>query len=217
MTEITLIRHGQANSGATDEEGYDRLTPQGHRQAEWLGAYLAHLPPYDRIISGAMRRQQETARGLNRMGLPHEIDPRLNELDYFALSHSLRDSHGVPFPSSQQSFAAQLPQVLSVWNDGGMGEGIESYADFRARILGAVRDAAGGGDRALLVSSTGVIATLTAIALGLDIETKARMFLAVAHTSIHRFTLQGDTLHLSQFGATPHLDLPDRVHARTFI
>ena len=32
-TEIILIRHGQANTGAKDEESYDQLSDTGHQQA----------------------------------------------------------------------------------------------------------------------------------------------------------------------------------------
>jgi broad specificity phosphatase PhoE len=217
MTDLTLIRHGQANSGARDEASYDRLSDRGHRQARWLGAHLAPLGRFDRVISGTLRRQRETAAGLNPGDWPHDTDPRLNELDYFGLSHALRDNHGVPFPDNPASFAAHVPQVLDLWRSGGQPAGLETYADFRARIMAALHDAAAGPGRPLLVTSTGVIATLTAIALDLDTAAKSRMFLAVAHTSVHRFALRGDALHLVQFGATPHLDTADRAADRTFV
>ena len=41
MGEVVLVRHGQANSGATDEESYDRLSDLGHQQARWLGIICA--------------------------------------------------------------------------------------------------------------------------------------------------------------------------------
>lgn len=217
MTELTLVRHGQANTGAKDEASYDRLSELGHQQARWLGEYLGQIHGFDRIVSGAMRRQIETARGLNLGGLPHSKDARLNELDYFGLSHSLRDSHGVPFPDSQSSFAAHVPQVLDVWRAGGINVDVESYDDFRTRIFSALTDAAAYDGRTLLVTSTGVIATLTAIALGLDTGAKTKMFLSVAHTSVHKFELRGDDLFLTQFGGTPHLDTSDRRHARTLV
>ena len=217
MTEITLVRHGQAMSSATDEAGYDRLSDLGHRQARWLGAHVAPLRRYDRFVSGTLRRQLETARGANAAGMPHETDPRLNELDYFGLSHALEASHGVPFPDSPQAFAAHVPQVLDAWRAGGMAAQVESYDHFRTRITEALHAAAAHRGRALLVTSTGVIATLTAIALGLDTAAKTKMFLSVAHTSIHKFELRGDEIHLTQYGATPHLDAPTGAHARTFV
>jgi phosphohistidine phosphatase SixA len=43
---LVLIRHGQANSAANDEDGYDRLSDLGHQQARWLGDWLrAHEAP----------------------------------------------------------------------------------------------------------------------------------------------------------------------------
>ena len=40
MTEVILIRHGQANSGARSEADYDRLSPLGRQQAAWLADHL---------------------------------------------------------------------------------------------------------------------------------------------------------------------------------
>jgi hypothetical protein len=37
------------------------------------------------------------------------------------------------------------------------------------------------------------------------------------NSSLHRMDHVHDTLMLGTFNATPHLDLPDRAHARTFI
>ncbi|WP_347311539.1 histidine phosphatase family protein [Defluviimonas sp. SAOS-178_SWC] len=215
MTEITLIRHGQANSGARNEEDYDRLSPLGRQQAEWLGAHLRATGGFERLISGTLRRQEETAAALNLDGRPHHRDARLNELDYFGLSHAIQARHGIPFPDSPDAFAAHVPQVLDLWRNGDAGEGHESYDAFRNRVLGAVEDAAGDGAGAVLVTSTGVIATLCALALGLEAVMKARMFLRVMNTSVHRFDYSDGTLHLSQFGAIPHLDHPDRHAART--
>lgn len=221
MAEITITRHGQANSGATSEAEYDQLTKLGHQQAAWLGEYIDQTEGFDRVISGALNRQIDTAKGLNHAGIPHEIDPRLNELNYFALSDSLSDMHGVPFPDSAESFAAHVPQILSHWAREETPPELESYADFRARIFAATRDAAKLPGRTLLVSSTGVIASLTAIALGLETHSKAKMFLYVSHTSLHRFAFHpfagDDEMHVAQYGATPHLDHPSRHFARTMV
>ncbi|SFR14064.1 histidine phosphatase family protein [Poseidonocella sedimentorum] len=217
MKEITLVRHGQANSEAKDEESYDWLSDLGHQQAEWLGEYLRGHPGFDRIVSGTMRRQIQTAKGLNVSALPHDHDARLNELDYFGLSTALRDDHGVPFPETHESFAAHVPQVIDVWRAGRLRPVVESYEHFRSRIFAAASDAAEQSERPLLVTSTGVIATLTAMALGLDTTAKSKIFLSISHTSLHRFALRGGELHLMQFGATPHLDTPQRLASRTFI
>lgn len=217
MTEVILIRHGQANSTARSEADYDRLSDLGHRQAGWLGQHFRETGGFDRVVSGTLRRQRETAEGLNLDARPQSADPRLNEIDYFLLSQVLNDRSGVPFPTSAEAFAAHIPQVLDMWRRGDSDDLHEGYEAFRARILSVVRDAAATGPGAVLVTSTGVIATLTAIALGLAPEVKARMFLRVGNTSVHKFDYSDGTLHLTQFGATPHLDRPERHGARTYL
>lgn len=214
MTELTLIRHGQANSGAKDEASYDSLSDLGQTQARLLGEYLQETGGFDRVISGAMKRQVQTAEGLNLAGKPFHTDARLNELDYFGLSHAVNASHGVAFPDSPEGFAQQIPQVLQVWRDDGVHEGLESYDAFRTRILAALHDAAKDGP-AVLVTSTGVISTLVSIALRLEIEAKSKMFLMVQNSSVHKFELREDELYLTQFGATPHLDHPERLRFKS--
>ncbi len=59
MSEIYLIRHGQASFG---EEVYDKLSPTGIRQARVLARHLAHLnPSFDMVYCGTMERQRMTA------------------------------------------------------------------------------------------------------------------------------------------------------------
>lgn len=216
MVELTLVRHGQAQTGAQDEASYDSLSDLGHQQARWLGDVLRKLTPFDRIISGTLTRQIETAQSLALDAVPHQRDERLNELDYFGLADSLRANQGVEIPRDIQSFALHVPQVLDVWRGGKMDKGLETYDEFCSRIMGALHNAAGQEGRTLLVTSTGVIATLAAIALGLDMVKKSKLFLKVMNTSVHKFELAGDDFHLAQFGAIPHLETEDRRYARTY-
>ena len=216
MVELTLIRHGQAQTGAKDEASYDSLSDLGHQQARWLGEVLREGPSFDQVISGVMTRQIETVESMALAGVPHSTDARLNELDYFGLAESLRASDGVEIPTNIQDFAQQMPQLLDVWRNGKMHTDLETYNAFCSRIMGALHNAAGQDGRIVLVTSTGVIATLAAISLGLDMVKKTKLFLKVMNTSVHKFELEGDDLHLTQFGAIPHLEHPDRVDAQTF-
>ena len=78
MIEIWFIRHGQASFGADD---YDRLSPTGIRQSELLGEYLAAAGGrFDRVWSGTMKRQKDTAVYALGGTLP-ELDPGFNEFD----------------------------------------------------------------------------------------------------------------------------------------
>ena len=215
MSELTLIRHGQAQTGAKDEASYDKLSDLGHEQAGWLGEHFLRTHGYDLVISGAMNRQVQTAQSL-KLTAPHDKDARLNEMDYFGLADSLLQTHGVAWPTSEVEFIAHLPKVLNAWRSGEIVDGLESYEAFCGRITDALEDATKKDGRVLLVTSTGVIATLATLALDLDIHKKSKMFMAVAHTSVHKFTMRNGDLHLTQFGGTPHLDHTDRLHAKTF-
>ena len=216
MVELTLVRHGQAQTGATDEASYDSLSDLGHQQARWLGDDFRGLAPFERVISGTLTRQIETAASIGLTGVPYDRDARLNELDYFGLAESLKDSQGIEIPRDMQAFALHVPQVLQVWKSGGMDAGLETYDQFCGRIMDVMADSATDERRTLLVTSTGVIATLTALALGLDTLKKSKVFLRVMNTSVHKFDWHEGELQLTQFGAVPHLDLPDRHSARTY-
>jgi len=217
MTHLTLIRHGQAQTGAADEASYDKLSPLGHQQANWLGDHLKdHHAPYDRIISGAMRRQIETAQSMG-LGLPHEHDARLNEIDYFGLAAAVKDRHNVPYPTNQAEFEAHIESIMLHWSAGDVGDEVEPFDAFMGRIESALREAHALGGRTLLVTSTGVIASLVALALKLDRSSHSKVFLEIAHTSKHRISVGPDRLILRQYGALPHLETDARSHAVTYI
>ena len=76
MVELTLIRHGQAQTGAKDEASYDSLSDLGHQQARWLGEVLREGPSFDQVISGVMTRQIETVESMALAGVPHSTDAR---------------------------------------------------------------------------------------------------------------------------------------------
>lgn len=217
MSLITLIRHGQANSTATDEESYDRLSDLGHRQATWLGDHLrATGLKQSRLYTGTLRRHVETAQGMD-MGLEPIRDPRLNELEYFTLAQLLVEQHGIPFPTEQGEFISHLPQVFTYWRDGKIDGAPETYEAFQTRIRDAITEIAASETPALVVTSGGLIGNVIGQRLSLDIDATARLTVSIFHTSLHQLFDIGGTLSPTQFNATPHLDHADRQTARTNI
>lgn len=215
MGEIVLVRHGQANSGATTEEEYDRLSDLGKRQASWLGDWFRdHEPPFDLVLSGTMRRHVETGEAMGFM--PERRDARLNEVDYFALARDMEITHGVPQPTSEQDFAAHVTQTYIAWNRAEIA-GAEAFAEFEARVKGILDEAAEPGRRVLCLTSGGVISMALRIALGLDAERLAHVLMPIRNSSVHRFRVLEAGTFLSGFNAIPHLDAPDRADARTFV
>lgn len=217
VAEIILVRHGQANSTAQTEESYDQLSALGADQSSWLGAYFRdHDVIFDHCMTGTLNRHHQTLRSMD-MGAEPQSDPRLNELDYFALADGLQRSHGVPPPAGPSDFATHLPIAMAAWEADDIAHAPEAFRDFEARIATALHDALALGGRTLIVTSGGVIGMAVRAALGLDIPGYARIMLATFNSSVHRFVMREGRLHLSQFNAVPHLEHPDRAHARTFI
>lgn len=214
MGEIVLVRHGQANSAAQSEAEYDRLSDLGKQQSAWLGAHLrAHEPPFDRVITGSLRRHKQTAAAMGEMGAATEEDPRLDEMDYFDLGRALEDRHGVPMPGPED-FADHVPQVFTAWHRAEI-QGRESFAAFEARVMGVLDEAAAPGVRVLCVTSGGVIGMVMRTLLDLDPIRTAHVLLPIRNTSVHRVQVTPRGAILGSFNAHPHLDTPDRVAART--
>ncbi len=216
MAEIILVRHGQANSHATDDASYDRLSDLGRAQAGWLGAHLRDTNPhFDRVITGTLSRQADTARAMG-----YEIteqDARLNELSYFALARALEDQHGVPAPRDAMEFARYLPQVIDHWTQDRLTGVPERFGEFSARTTQIIDEIARMPGRTLVVTSGGVIGMTLRHTLGLQNGGMAKIMLQIMNSSLHRLEYVHDMLMLGAFNATPHLDAPDRAHARTFV
>jgi phosphohistidine phosphatase SixA len=116
QSEIILIRHGQANTGAKDEDSYDKLSATGHQQSAWLGVYLrAQNSAFDRVICGNLRRHQETAAGLG-LSQSIEIDARVNELRYFDLAREYQAQTASLYPTQRKS----LPSMCHSFSPLGM-------------------------------------------------------------------------------------------------
>lgn len=212
MGIITLVRHGQANSAAQDEAGYDRLSDLGRQQAAWLGEWQrAQGERFDTVLSGSLTRHRQTA---TAMGHPApRIDPRLNEMDYFNLGRALQDVHGVPMPGPED-FVTHAPQVLEAWHRAEI-IGNETFAAFETRVTSALQEAAAPGRHVLCITSGGVIAMVVRHLLGLDPRRMAMVALPILNTSVHRVHVLEHGTILAGFNATPHLDREDRTDART--
>ncbi|TMV04801.1 histidine phosphatase family protein [Ruegeria sediminis] len=216
MSHITLVRHGQANTEARDEISYDRLSDLGHQQSRWLGAHLqdtrAHHP---RAYCGTLTRHVETAAS---MGLQDPIlDPRLNEIEYFALARMYEEQHGIAVPQDREGFVQHLPMTFTAWARGEIDNPPETFDAFEARVSEALREIGTDGGPAIVVTSGALISMVVRQALGLDIAAMARVALAIMNTSMHRLYPIGDHLSPVLFNAVPHLEAPDRQFAQTHL
>lgn len=214
MGTITLIRHGQANSAAQDEESYDRLSELGRQQASWLGEHMrANGEEFDLVLTGSLSRHLATARAMGRLGPDPVIDPRLNEMDYFNLGRALEETHGVPLPGPE-NFALHIEQVMEAWHRAEI-MGQESFADFEQRVTSVLQEAAEPGKRVLCITSGGVIGMVVRQLLRLDPTRLAHILLPIFNSSVHRVRVLDHATILGGFNAIPHLEAQDRAYART--
>lgn len=213
MGEITFVRHGQANSAATNEKDYDRLTTLGHTQAKWLGEWMtAHDGPFDAVYAGTLRRQRETAAGLGYAD--PIIDARLNEITYYDLADEMKQLHPEIPRDGPEDFATHFPATLQAWKEGRI-KGNETFDAFCDRVEQVLDLAAQPGKRILCVTSGGIIARAVSHLLGLDIPRMAHIALPILNTSVHRIHVTPHGPILATFNSAPHLDHAERMTART--
>ena len=216
MTELLLIRHGQANADATDDASYDRLSDLGRQQATWLGEWLAVTGQrFDRVVHGSLSRQRDTAN--LAFGREAETDARWNEISYFLLSTLYAEHHGHAEPDIPEDFADYFSGLMTVWAADALPGAPERWEDFQNRVMAALEDQAAKGGGAAIVTSGGVIGFAVAAAMGLGPDGMARLGVAVENTSLHRLAWRGGRWRLLEFGATPHLAVAERQYARTYV
>ena len=217
MSHITLIRHGQANTHATDEASYDQLSPLGRQQSAWLGDHMrATHQHHTRLYTGTLKRHRQTAEAMNT-GLTPIEDARLNELEYFTMAQAMETEHGIATPEDPSQFVHHFPKVLAHWQDDKLEGAPERFSAFESRIRDALTEIGEGSGPALVVTSGGLIAMTMRLHLGLDVSAMANVALAIFNTSVHRLHPIGGTWSPVLFNAIPHLETPDRHHAHTHV
>ncbi len=222
MGELLLVRHAQASFGSAD---YDRLSPLGHRQAAWLGDYLAGTfaaegEGFCRIVRGRLRRHRETVAGMVRgwERLPEIVeDPRLDEMDYDTIEAAWCRLTGNPPPKTGREFRDAFPLMLEAWAEGRLADMPESWDGFRARVDAALAEHLSPGRRTLVVTSGGPIAATLGRILDLGPHAMFEILNMTLNASLHRIAVRDGRLSLLQFNAVPHLERPERMGFRTFI
>ena len=219
MSELVLVRHGQASFGQAD---YDRLSPLGHEQASRLGEALAAqgFAP-DRVFRGAQRRHRETLDGMApALGLDPQhavVHEGLNEFDASALL-AARFPGGLSEEErrDRRTYFRILRETVIAWQKDEVDAPPESFSAFTARVL-AARDAmlaaseAAGGP-VLAVSSGGAISRLLVDALSAPAEQMILLQLQMKNCAVSRLVGGPDARYLHAFNETPHMR--ERADAR---
>ena len=231
MTEIVLIRHGQASYGKAN---YDKLSDLGEQQSRWLGDYLAiNQIDFSDIWRGDMVRHQETAagilQGINQSASDTStlqssniavddiaVHPGLNEFDFQAVADAFIGLHPDAKPEEnapRSEFYRLLKKSMLAWSSGKLdGSALpESWQDFQTRVMDTIHAAVNSGrKRVILSTSGGAIAMAVSQVLGTDAATMVNLNLQIRNTSITQIFANKRGMHLHQFNGIPHLESPER-------
>ncbi len=205
MGAIYLIRHGQASFGAAN---YDVLSQTGIEQSRQLGyAWEAAGWLPTKAYSGAMRRHHETA--LNALAMAgqddgYEVDNGWNEFDHEAILRALKPGFSTTDP---REFQAVFVETTKAWAAGSTGE-FETFADFRARVIDVfdrLADSIGTGETAVVFSSGGPIALITAYLLTGDSALWPKLNSVIINTGVTKIVTGRAGRTLLSFNEHGHL------------
>jgi broad specificity phosphatase PhoE len=230
MSTLFLVRHGQASFGT---DNYDQLSPLGARQVELLGQFFAEGGErIDRVYSGSLQRQRETAQILTRIlgiGEPIVIDEAFDEYDSdvilhrFAASLSPKELQEVGWPalkSDRRKFQFFLERAAKAWVEARIeAEDMLPWHGFHGRIkngLETIMRSEGRSKTLILSTSGGVIGTTVAHVLGLSNHMAVELNWAVHNASITRLIYNSERVTLSMFNALPHLEREGRRELITY-
>ncbi len=220
MSTIYLVRHGQASFGT---DNYDQLSATGREQVRQLGSYFAGLgEPIDRIYSGSLRRQTETAEIIAESlggSVPIAIETAFDEYDSDLILHTFASSltseqlaeAGWPgLRTDRRKFQFFLERAARAWVEARIeAEAMTPWRDFHSRISAAIETImrTEGRSKTLIVSTSGgVIGTVVANVMGLSNHMGIELNWAVHNASITRLIYSSEKVSLSMFNGLPHLD-----------
>jgi broad specificity phosphatase PhoE len=174
----------------------------------------------DHVVTGSLRRQRDTAAPLaEAAGLEPVIDPRLDEYDdRDILTHYAQKPVGLERQPGDEAISSRdfqliLNQALARWIAAGQDSPCrEPWPVFARRVRSALDAAAGGvtkGQTALIVSSGGAIAALTAALLQLPPEALVAFNHVSINTGLTKVTVGRGGTTLISSNEHAHLDEAD--------
>jgi broad specificity phosphatase PhoE len=219
MGTLYLVRHGQASFGAAD---YDQLSELGQRQSERLGRYWADKGlRFDAVLTGTLKRHAQTWEGIARgAGLALKPLPwaGLNEYDSEAVIRAVLPGQRVAdlgdphTPDGYRTHFRWLRDGLAQWMAGTVSpQGMPAYTDFVRGITSALDHvrAHHAGQKVLLVSSGGPIATAVGHVLGLSPDATIDLNMRIRNSAVTEFVFTPKRHTLLTYNTLPHLDAPD--------
>jgi broad specificity phosphatase PhoE len=233
MSQIYLVRHGQASFGSRD---YDQLSPLGVTQAELLGQWLAAsgLQP-GHIYHGNMKRHRQTVdaclstwlgEGASRV-VPME-ESAFNEFDHKEVLLRAHPMFAEPDrlerfmaeePDPQRTFQELFAGSVTRWIAGKHNaEYTEIWPAFQTRCMTGLKQVAekAPGDDVWVFTSGGTITAITQHVLGIPDDKAMELLWTVLNGSVSQFAHRQGKTRLRQFNSVAHLTLPGRAELHSY-
>ena len=235
MSELILVRHGQASFGA---ESYDKLSDKGVEQVKILSQRWQALGErFDHIYSGTLLRQRETAQELLPLveGEPtasvqltgfneYNGDPLIR-----AHLRDMREAGDLSGPAQwpiqdERLFQRIFEKATARWivDDLDPRDDIadfERWSDFKARVYAALDEVMarhGSGSRVIVSTSGGVIAMALQRVLNFPDDQVIATNWMVRNSAVSRIIYGRGKLSLTQFNNLAHLETPEKQQLITF-
>ncbi|GJM13559.1 MAG: histidine phosphatase family protein [Pseudohongiella sp.] len=222
MSELILVRHGQASFG---EASYDKLSEKGVEQVKILARHWQDVGErFDHVYSGTLLRQKETANELLSLvdGAPIE-NPAFNEYNgdplirVFLRDHAADAGFEVPdaWPiKDERLFQSLFEAACAKWIRGELvptaeDSHFEQWKDFQDRVHTAIDQIMarhGNGSRVLISTSGGVIAMVLQRVLQFPDQAVITTNWMVRNSSVSRVKYGQGKVSLTQFNSLPHLE-----------
>lgn len=214
MPVVYLIRHAQASFGGSE---YDVLSARGREQVAVLRrALLRRQLVGDRIISGSLQRQRDTALACGEVAVT--VDTGWNEYDSddVLTHHSATAARVERQPSddgpalSSRAFQVVADGALQRWIDAGDGgDARQSWPGFLAGVTQALARAASGlapGGSAVVFTSSGAIAAIAGSLLGVPDQGFIPFNRVSVNTAITKVIVGSRGMTLVSFNEHSHLE-----------
>lgn len=227
MSELYLIRHGQASFG---KENYDALSEKGVVQCRILGKHFKDIGlSFDAVYSGTLIRQSETARHvmkcLESKFTGPEILEGLNEyhtadiIKYYLPGMikedpSLEEAAAGIF-TDRKAFQRIFWGAMKRWYKDSGPEGIESRSEFAGRAvsaLGTIMKENSAGKRAAVFASGGSITACVQHVMGLPDTVTIETGWQMVNCSVTRIVYSGMKATLHSLNSYEHLLLAGKEH-----
>jgi broad specificity phosphatase PhoE len=228
MSTLTLVRHGQATPF---DKVTDRLSETGVAQGRALGQFWkAHGIEFTDALSGTLNRHIQTVDAVRSAGydLPKlhldagwneyradeiiiALKPVLAERDpaFAALAES--SNAAMSGPDRNRHFQRMLEVLMEAWLTGSiMAAGVETFAQFRTRVLQSLQEIAKGPSarNVVVFTSGGPIGLCVQHALRAPDQAFIDVNWRMRNASLTEFTFSPSRLSLDSLNALPHQ--PDR-------